>query len=87
MSGAFAQFHCVSAPVFLTKARVAARVAQGGHAIPEDVIRRRFTAGLRNFHSVYKVLVNGWTEYDNSGLHPVQVGTGENHVNANRIQP
>ncbi|MDR2819579.1 MAG: zeta toxin family protein [Desulfovibrio sp.] len=64
-------------------ARVAARVAQGGHAIPEDVIRRRFTAGLRNFHSVYKLLVNGWTEYDNSGRHPVQVAVGENHVSTN----
>jgi predicted ABC-type ATPase len=66
-------------------ARVAARVAQGGHAIPEDVIRRRFAAGLRNFRSVYTLLVNGWTEYDNSGAHPVQVATGENYVSANRI--
>jgi predicted ABC-type ATPase len=29
--------------------RVAVRVAQGGHAVPEDVIRRRFAAGCRNF--------------------------------------
>jgi predicted ABC-type ATPase len=29
-----------------------ARVAQGGHAIPEDVLRRRFAAGLRNFHPI-----------------------------------
>jgi predicted ABC-type ATPase len=34
-------------------ARVAARAAQGGHLIPEDIIRRGFTAGLQNFHSVY----------------------------------
>lgn len=66
-------------------ARVAARVVQGGHAIPEEVIRRRFAAGLRNFHSVYKLLVNGWTEYDNSGQHPVQVATGENNVSSNDI--
>ena len=31
-------------------ARVAARVEQGGHSIPEPVIRRRFEAGLRHFH-------------------------------------
>ncbi|GHU05946.1 hypothetical protein FACS1894205_6670 [Alphaproteobacteria bacterium] len=69
-------------------ARVAARVAQGGHAIPEDVIRRRFAAGLRNFHSVYKLLVNGWMLYDNKGTQPVQVAAGENHVHANnRLQP
>lgn len=66
-------------------ARVAARVAQGGHSIPEDTIRRRFAAGLRNFQTVYKLLVNGWTEYDNSGPHPVQVASGENYVGANRI--
>jgi predicted ABC-type ATPase len=30
-------------------ARVAQRVAQGGHHIPEETIRRRFGAGLHNF--------------------------------------
>ncbi|MDL2272444.1 zeta toxin family protein, partial [Desulfovibrio sp. OttesenSCG-928-I05] len=64
-------------------ARVAARVAQGGHSIPEDVVRRRFVAGLRNFHSVYKLLVNDWMLYDNKGQRPVQIATGENHVRAN----
>ena len=66
-------------------ARVAARVAQGGHSIPEDVIRRRFVAGLRNFDSVYKMLVNDWMLYDNKGQHPVQIATGENHVRANNL--
>jgi predicted ABC-type ATPase len=48
-------------------ARVSARVAQGGHSIPEAVIRRRFDAGLRNLHEVYRPLVNAWALYDNSG--------------------
>lgn len=52
-------------------ARVNARVAQGGHAIPEEVIRRRFHAGLENFQQVYKFLVDEWVLYDNSGLKPV----------------
>ena len=30
--------------------RVAIRVSQGGHNIPEQIIRRRFKAGLHNFH-------------------------------------
>jgi predicted ABC-type ATPase len=38
----------------LAVARVAARVRQGGHSVPEPVIRRRFDAGLQNFHAVYK---------------------------------
>jgi len=29
--------------------RVAERVAQGGHSIPPEVIRRRFVSGLQNF--------------------------------------
>ena len=36
----------------LAIARVAARVAQGGHNVPEDVIRRRFERSLRNFRDL-----------------------------------
>ena len=61
-------------------ARVAARVAQGGHFIPEGVIRRRFTTGLRNFHAVYKKLVDGWVLYDNIGEFPMNLAAGENNV-------
>ena len=46
-------------------ARVAQRVMQGGHNIPEDVIRRRFKSGLDNFHLRYKLLVDSWVLYDN----------------------
>jgi predicted ABC-type ATPase len=58
-------------------ARVAARVEQGGHSIPEPVIRRRFETGLRNFHEVYKPLVDAWTLYDNSDTFPVLVDRQE----------
>jgi predicted ABC-type ATPase len=44
----------------LAVARVAARVAQGGHHVPESVIRRRFDRSLRNFRDLYSVLVNRW---------------------------
>lgn len=50
--------------------RVAIRVSQDGHNIPEDVIRRRFKAGLHNFHSFYSKVVNSWAFYDSSGLQP-----------------
>jgi predicted ABC-type ATPase len=33
--------------------RVALRVAQGGHDIPESVIRRRYKSGLDNFRNRY----------------------------------
>ncbi len=49
--------------------RVASRVAQGGHDIPEPVIRRRFKAGLNNFHTRYSKVVDSWTLFD-SYVHP-----------------
>lgn len=33
--------------------RVYERVASGGHHVPEEVIRRRYAAGLRNFFQIY----------------------------------
>jgi predicted ABC-type ATPase len=59
-------------------ARVAGRVAQGGHHIPEPVIRRRFEAGLRNFHHRYKPIVNAWMLYDNSGDLPLLIDSRDN---------
>ena len=50
--------------------RVAERVRQGGHDIPEDTIRRRFAAGLRLLRDVYRPLVDPWVYYDNSGDEP-----------------
>ncbi len=46
--------------------RVAARVASGGHNIPEDVIIRRYEAGLFNFFRFYMALADHWRFYDNS---------------------
>jgi len=58
-------------------ARVALRVSQGGHDVLESVIRRRYAAGLRNFHSHYKALVDAWALFDNSGIKPVLLEGGE----------
>ena len=41
-------------------ARVRNRVVEGGHAVPEDVVRQRFEAGWRNFREVYMDLVDEW---------------------------
>lgn len=59
-------------------ARVAARVRQGGHDIPESAIRRRFDTGWRNFHQRYKRAVDDWAVYDNAGVEPVMLEWGEN---------
>ena len=51
--------------------RVAERVRQGGHNIPEATIRRRFEAGRRLLTEVYQPLVDQWVVYDNAGDEPV----------------
>jgi predicted ABC-type ATPase len=58
-------------------ARVAQRVLQGGHNIPEDVVRRRFVAGRANFDTIYKDLAAAWVLYDNSETVPVLLDWGE----------
>lgn len=47
-------------------ARVARRVAQGGHGIPEDVLRRRFRLSLDYLETVYKPIVDSWEIYASS---------------------
>jgi predicted ABC-type ATPase len=46
-------------------ARVAKRVKSGGHSIPDDVIRRRYRAGLWNMCHLYLPLADDATIYDN----------------------
>lgn len=60
-----------------TFARVAERVRQGGHDIPETVIRRRFAAGLRNLENAYKFEVDTWAKYNNIGERPTLLEWGE----------
>ena len=62
--------------VELAIARVRERVRQGGHDIPDQVIRRRFEAGWRNFNFVYRRLVDHWFLYDNSERIPVLLEKG-----------
>ena len=58
--------------------RVRQRVAEGGHNLPEAVIRRRFESGRRNFRTIYQPLVDAWAVYDNSGVSPLLMNRGVN---------
>lgn len=49
---------------------VALRVSQGGHHIPDEVVRRRLLAGRENFHRLYAPRVQAWALYDNAGDQP-----------------
>ena len=53
--------------------RVALRVKQGGHHVPEDDVRRRYARGLHNFDVFYKPLAHRWSLYENSGTTPVLI--------------
>lgn len=62
--------------VSLALARVAARVAQGGHDVPADVVRHRFRLGWHNFQQLYRPLADRWELYDNSGPRPILLDWG-----------
>jgi predicted ABC-type ATPase len=59
-------------------ARVAARVAQGGHDVPAATVRRRFVAGIAHFHRLYKPLVDSWLLYDSAEMPPRLLDEGVN---------
>jgi len=48
--------------------RVKTRVIEGGHNIPEHVIRRRYDAGIRNLFNLYIPVCDYWMIFDNSRL-------------------
>ncbi len=48
--------------------RVQERVRSGGHSIPDEVVRRRFGRGLRNFFQVYAPVMDAWLIFDSSRM-------------------
>jgi len=57
----------------LAVSRVEERVRAGGHAVPEEVVRRRFARGLRNLFRIYLPLLDGALIFDSSGSEPRMV--------------
>ena len=58
-------------------ARVADRVRRGGHHVPDEIVRRRYHGGLRNFLRLFRPLATTWRLYDNaSGDRPQLVAKG-----------
>ena len=62
----------------LAISRVQNRVREGGHHIPAEVIRRRYSAGLRNFFRSYRPLLDEWWLYDASSVAPKVVAFKKN---------
>ena len=63
--------------VDLAVERVAQRVRHGGHDIPQDVIRRRFESGRRNFVTAYRDSVDSWVLVDNSDVKPIEMARSQ----------
>jgi predicted ABC-type ATPase len=61
----------------LAVARVSNRVRQGGHNVPEPVVRRRYKTGIRNLFQLYQPQVDAWWLYDASRLPPVVIAQEE----------
>lgn len=56
--------------------RVAIRVLEGGHNIPEDVVARRYFRGMQNLFNIYIPLCNEWAIFDNSDGQPFLIAQG-----------
>jgi len=67
--------------------RVRQRVLQGGHAIPEETIRRRYSKSIRLFFGSYSKLVNHWYFFDNSKDKAVLVALSEQGKGEKIIHP
>jgi len=61
----------------LAIARVARRVREGGHDVPEAAIRRRFAKGLCNLFHHYRPLLDSWRVFDNSTHAPQLIAVEE----------
>jgi len=57
----------------LAIARIADRVAEGGHDVPVQDVRRRFKRSIRNFFKLYQPLLDSWMLFDNAGSIPALI--------------
>ena len=62
----------------LAIARIRDRVAEGGHYVPAEDVRRRFARGLSNFSALYEPLVDSWMLFDNSKSRPILIAKRKN---------
>jgi len=62
----------------LALARIKDRVAEGGHDVPAQDVRRRFDRGLRNFFRIYQPIASIWMLFDNSAAIPALIAEIKN---------
>ena len=60
--------------------RVAERVRNGGHNIPENTIRRRYISGIKNLFELFIPEVDYWAIYDNTEQPRKKVASGRKNL-------
>ena len=61
--------------VDVSLARIARRVSEGGHDVPETDVRRRFERSITNFEA-YAANTDLWPIFDNNANQPVAIAEG-----------
>lgn len=62
----------------LAIARIKDRVAEGGHNVSAEDVRRRFVRGINNFFKLYDSLFDSWMLFDNSKAKPLLIAKRRN---------
>jgi len=60
--------------------RIKIRVSQGGHNIPNDIVKRRYKRGLENFFKIFMRLCDSWEFTDNTNYIPNTIASGNKSV-------
>ncbi len=58
--------------------RIRDRVAEGGHHVPSEDVKRRFDRSIKNFFKLYMPLLDTWMLFDNSGIKPFLIAKKDN---------
>ncbi len=62
----------------LAVARIKDRVAEGGHNVPVQDVKRRFNRSISNFLRLYEPLLDSWMFFNNAGSSPVLIAKRKN---------
>ncbi|MFH1248109.1 MAG: zeta toxin family protein [Candidatus Omnitrophota bacterium] len=64
--------------VDIALARIEERVADGGHDVPAQDVKRRFYRGLSNLFKLYRPLLDSWMLFNNSSTVPELIAEEKN---------
>jgi predicted ABC-type ATPase len=62
----------------LAVARIKDRVAEGGHNVPAQDVKRRFHRSISNFFNLYEPIVDSWIFFNNAGTAPILIAKRNN---------